>query len=103
VGIIFTPVAQYVIKVAGLHGGCMPSSHVAVALVVMIYAIRYTKTLAWILTPVILSLFVATVYGRFHYFLDVVAGILVGLLALFICERFFVPKANRASIDQETV
>ncbi len=103
VGIIFTPMAHYVIKVAGLHGGCMPSSHVAVALVVMIFAIRYTRTLAWFLTPLILSLFVATVYGRFHYFLDVVAGILVGLFALFICERFFIQKPNRASIDQKTV
>ncbi len=95
VGIIFTPLAQYVIKIAGLHGGCMPSSHVAVAFVVMIYAIRYTRILAWVLTPMVLSLFVATVYGRFHYFLDVVAGILVGLLALFICEKFLTPETDR--------
>jgi len=101
VGIIFTPVAQYVIKVAGLHGGCMPSSHVAVALVVMIFAIRYTRTLAWILTPLILSLFVATVYGRFHYFLDVVAGILVGFVALFICERFLIPKQEKRPMLRE--
>jgi membrane-associated phospholipid phosphatase len=103
VGIIFTPLAQYVIKIAGLHGGCMPSSHVAVALVVMIYALRHTKVLAWIFTPLIISLFIGTVYGRFHYFLDVVAGILVGLLALLVCERFLIPKTNRASIHQETV
>ena len=95
VGILFTPMAQYVIKIAGLHGGCMPSSHVAVALVVMIYAVRYTRTLAWVLTPVVLSLFAGTVYGRFHYFLDVVVGILVGLLSLFICEKFLTPKSNR--------
>lgn len=95
VGIIFTPLAQYVIKIAGLHGGCMPSSHVAVALVVMIYAIRYTRTLSWVLTLVVISLFAGTVYGRFHYFLDVVAGILVGLLALFMCEKFLTPKSEK--------
>jgi hypothetical protein len=103
VGILFAPMAQYVVKLAGLHGGCMPSSHVAVALVVMIFAIRYEKVLAWIFTPLILSLFVATVYGRFHYILDVVAGILVGFLALFICERFLVLKTNKTSVHQETV
>lgn len=102
-GILFTPLAQYMVNTYGLHGGCMPSSHVAVALVVMIFAIRYEKTIAWILTPLILSLFVATVYGRFHYFLDVVAGILVGFLALFICEKILIPKTNRAPIHQETV
>lgn len=103
VGIFFAPTAQYVVKMAGLHGGCMPSSHVAVALVVMIFAIRYEKVLAWIFTPLILSLFVATIYGRFHYILDVVAGILVGLLALFICERFLILKTNKTSVHQETV
>lgn len=103
VGIIFTPVAQYIVKVAGLHGGCMPSSHVAVALVVMIYAIRYTRILAWVLTPVVISLFAGTVYGRFHYILDVVAGILVGLLALFVCEKFLIPKTNRSSMNQKRV
>lgn len=102
-GILFTPLAQYVVNTWGLHGGCMPSSHVAVALVVMIFAIRYEKTIAWILTPLILSLFVATVYGRFHYILDVVAGILVGFLALFICERFLISKTNRSSMHQERV
>lgn len=102
VGILFAPMAQYVVNVAGLHGGCMPSSHVAVALVVMIFAIRYEKVLAWIFTPLILSLFVATVYGRFHYVLDVLAGILVGFLALFICERFLIPKSERSTILPES-
>ena len=103
VGIFFAPLAQFVVNTCGLHGGCMPSSHVAVALVVMIYAIRYTKTVAWILTPLILSLFVATVYGRFHYVLDVVAGILVGFFALFICDRFLISKTNRDTIHQKTL
>ena len=103
VGILFAPLAQYVVKMAGLHGGCMPSSHVAVALVAMIYAIRHEKTLAWIYTPLVISLFAATVYGRFHYLLDVVAGILVGFLALFICDRFLITERNRSSIRQEQV
>jgi len=103
VGILFAPMAQYVVNVAGLHGGCMPSSHVAVALVVMIFAIRYEKVLAWIFTPLILSLFMATVYGRFHYILDVVAGILVGFLALLICQRFLNLKRNQTSVHHEQV
>ena len=103
VGVLFAPLAQYVVKMAGLHGGCMPSSHVAVALVAMIYSIRHEKTLAWIYTPLVISLFAATVYGRFHYFLDVVAGILVGFLALFICDKFLTSKTNRMPTHQEQV
>lgn len=93
VGIIFVPLTQFVVKVGGLHGGCMPSSHVAVALVVLIYSIKYQKKLAWILGPLIISLFVSTIYGRFHYLSDVVAGLLVGFLSYLFCERIYRNKS----------
>lgn len=86
-GPIFTPLAKWVVAMGGLHGGCMPSSHVAVALIVLIFAYRHHKTLFYILSLFILTLFVATIYCRFHYASDVVAGILVGGLALWITDK----------------
>jgi membrane-associated phospholipid phosphatase len=86
-GAFFTPLAQGLIKVAGIHGGAMPSSHVAVALVVLIYARRHYRLLYYILSLPILSLFVSTVYGRFHYVSDVVAGLLVGWGSIILCDR----------------
>ena len=86
-GAFFTPLAQGLIKVAGIHGGAMPSSHVAVALVVLIYARRYHRFLYCILSLPILSLFVSTVYGRFHYVSDVVAGLLVGWVSILLCDK----------------
>ncbi len=86
-GPIFTPLAKWVIANGGLHGGCMPSSHVAVALIVLIFSYKHHKTLFYVLSPFILALFVATVYCRFHYATDVVAGILVGILALWLTGR----------------
>lgn len=93
-GIVFTPIAQWIVKVGGLHGGCMPSPHSAVAFVVLIFAYRYHKTLFVILTPIIFSLFISTIYGRFHYFSDVVAGILIGIFSLWLCQKIY-PSFNK--------
>jgi membrane-associated phospholipid phosphatase len=97
-GMFFAPLAQFVVKVGGLHGGCMPSSHVAVALVVLIYCIKYQKRLAWFLGPLIISLFVATIYGRFHYFSDVVVGLLIGFLSYLFCERVYRKKSVNSPV-----
>jgi len=83
-GILFPSLAQWVVNTGGLHGGCMPSSHCAVAWVVLIFAYRYHKTLFAILAPIIISMFISTVYGRFHYFSDVAVGILIGIFSLWL-------------------
>lgn len=99
-GFIFVPLTQWVIKVAGLHGGCMPSSHVAVTMVVFVFAYKYTRRLFYFLGPLILSLFVGTVWGRFHYLSDVIAGILVGLLSLYLAKRI---EKDRKRKEQYTI
>jgi len=86
-GFIFTPLAQWVVKVAGLHGGCMPSSHVAVTMVVFVFAYKYTRRLFYFLGTLIPSLFIGTIWGRFHYLSDVIAGILVGVFSLYLTRR----------------
>jgi membrane-associated phospholipid phosphatase len=64
-------------------GGSIPSAHCAVATVMWFMARKYTKRgFVW-LAPVILSLYVSTVYGRFHYVTDAVAGIAAAGLCLW--------------------
>lgn len=79
--------AKHLVQRAGIQGAAMPSSHVAVALVVLIYAKRHHRLLFYVLSPLIFSLFVATVYGRFHYVSDVIAGLLVGAISILVCDR----------------
>ena len=43
--------------------------------VLWLVAFRYQRRLAILLTPMITGLIVATVYGRFHYVLDTIAGV----------------------------
>jgi membrane-associated phospholipid phosphatase len=91
-GGFFTSLAQGLIDMAGIQGAAMPSSHVAVALVVLVYARRHHRLLYWVLSPLVVSLFVATVYGRFHYVSDVAAGILVGGASILACDMIIGKK-----------
>jgi membrane-associated phospholipid phosphatase len=62
-----------------------PSGHTAVALVSLFYAWKYReKVLFWVLVPAISALIVSTVYLRYHYVIDVIAGVLLALLTILI-------------------
>lgn len=72
-------------------GGTIPSPHCACATVMLLMAYRYHRPSFWILSPVVLSLYVSTVYCRFHYVTDAVAGVIVAIIAFL----FAAPLMNR--------
>jgi membrane-associated phospholipid phosphatase len=76
-----------VVDKGGIQGAAMPSSHVAIAWVVLIYAKRHHRILYGVFLPLVISLCISTVYGRFHYVSDVAAGILVGMTSIVICDK----------------
>lgn len=82
---------------AHLHyvGGSLPSPHCAAATVLWAMAWRYRRWLALALAPLVLSLYAATVYCRYHYVSDGVAGILVAAVVIALLRRGF-PAADRA-------
>lgn len=63
-------------------GGSIPSPHCAVATVMWFMSRKYTRRGFVLLAPVIISLYVSTVYGRFHYLSDMVIGIAAAVLVL---------------------
>ena len=58
----------------GARGGAFPSAHVSGTVVVSLVAWRHQRRLAYLVIPITISLMIATVYGRFHYLLDTLAG-----------------------------
>jgi membrane-associated phospholipid phosphatase len=54
-----------------------PSGHTAVVLLVLYYARRYTPRAFVVYLPVVVALIASTVYLRYHYVVDVVAGSLL--------------------------
>jgi len=64
-----------------VHGAAFPSAHVAGSTVAVLAAWRYRRWLFWVSLPFFLCMCVATVYGRYHYVADVLAGLAVGAAA----------------------
>ena len=73
-GHFFFDLVHQVSAYGGARGGAFPSAHVSGAVVVSLVAWRHQPRLAYLLVPITVSVMVATVYGRFHYVLDVLAG-----------------------------
>ncbi len=63
---------------------CFPSLHAAVTLIWLIFAWRHGKVLFIIYLPLILSTWLATVYLRWHYLVDILAGFLIAIIALIL-------------------
>ncbi|MGH9368918.1 MAG: phosphatase PAP2 family protein [Thermoanaerobaculia bacterium] len=66
-----------------------PSGHTMIAAGVLLVAFRRARRAFWILLPVVIGLVVSTVYCRYHYVADVIAGLLLAVLAVPIGERIY--------------
>lgn len=59
---------------------CFPSLHNAITLLVFLFFYRYQKKLTLFFLPLVLGIFLATIYLRYHYFADILAGWTLGLI-----------------------
>lgn len=87
-GPIFRPLVDLAINNGAVHGGCMPSSHVAVALIILYYSLKHIPVAGYILIPINILLAAGTVYGRFHYVSDVVVGTVIAIVVLYLTRRW---------------
>lgn len=70
-----------ILSMGSSKGTAFPSSHSAIAVVVLLYAMRYDTLAFIILCPFCVGLVIGTVYGRFHYAVDTIAGtVLAGVI-----------------------
>jgi len=80
----FTSFINLLEKHGRVHGGAFPSAHVAGSVVVLISAFRFARRFGYFLAPLVLSISVATIYGRYHYVMDVFAGILTASIGCWL-------------------
>lgn len=76
---------------AGTHhsGGALPSSHVAIAWTCWASVRSWSRRAAWIVVPFALGVTVSTVYCRYHYAIDVFAGILFVAATVRLADRLY--------------
>lgn len=87
----FTAFINWLERHGRVHGGAFPSAHVAGSVVTLISACRFEKRSAVWVTPLVLSICLATVYGRYHYAMDVFAGAAAAAIGCAIAAYFHSP------------
>ncbi len=71
----------------GARGGAFPSTHAAISTLILLTAWKRQRRVGYVLLPIVTGIFFATIYGRFHYAVDVIAGCCLAL-AIFMAFRW---------------
>jgi membrane-associated phospholipid phosphatase len=80
----FTALINFVEHYGRVRGAAFPSEHVAGSVAALWGAWRHRRWLFWVMLPLVLCMCISTVYGRYHYVVDVFGGVLTGTLGYFI-------------------
>lgn len=91
---------QQAVEKNAFPGGSFPSSHIAAA-VICFMAYPYLGKWRFPVFFLTMAMFAGTIYGRYHYFIDVVAGFAVGF-----CCYFLAPWLERnwpLAVDEEGI
>jgi membrane-associated phospholipid phosphatase len=84
---VMTPLRQlnlWIVNGYGIHSSVFPSAHVSSAFSAawaLLLALPSKKRFGWGMLIYAVSVSIATVYGRYHYAADVIAGFGVSLIA----------------------
>jgi membrane-associated phospholipid phosphatase len=68
---------------------CMPSGHTQLSLITLYLAYRYQRNLLYLLTPLVAGLIASTIYLRYHYVIDIFAGIAVAMACVIFAPRLY--------------
>lgn len=66
-----------------------PSLHAAISLTTLMTMFRYNKKMAWIFLPVITGIFISLVYCRYHYVIDIIAGITWSVITFIVGSKYY--------------
>jgi membrane-associated phospholipid phosphatase len=79
----------WIYRVAEAPGAAFPSSHVAVALCTVFFSFRYLKRIRWLHLVLAVLLCLSTVYCRYHYVVDVLAGVATAAILVPLGNRLY--------------
>lgn len=81
-GGLFTQCGEWVRANIHEKGGGFPSPHCAMGTVMVVMIYRYWRHAFVISVPIVVTLYLSTVYCRYHYLWDAVSGVVVGFLVV---------------------
>jgi membrane-associated phospholipid phosphatase len=79
-----TAIINFIEHFGRVRGAAFPSEHVAGSVAALWGAWRHRRWLFWVMAPLVFCMCVSTVWGRYHYVVDVFAGMVTGTLGYVI-------------------
>jgi membrane-associated phospholipid phosphatase len=83
----FTAIMRHIHEKGAILGAAFPSSHVAASMIPWWHTWRRFPRHRWWMTTLFVLLCMSTVYNRYHYVVDVMAGLLLGTLVMYAGPR----------------
>lgn len=85
----FTHLMAFIYRGTSHDGAAFPSSHVAIAFTITFISFRHFSKMAWILVIVSIFLSISTVFCHYHYFVDMIAGLLYAIIMYGVSEFIY--------------
>ncbi|HAF28003.1 MAG TPA: phosphoesterase [Bacteroidales bacterium] len=88
-GYLFSKMMNIIIELAETQTGAFPSSHVGLAMIYILLAVKYFKRVLFFLMPLTVILVFSTVYLKAHYTIDIIAGAITGILFYYLSVKIY--------------
>jgi membrane-associated phospholipid phosphatase len=87
--LLFEHIQAALNRLEGVTRDCFPSGHTELTLLVLYYAQRFHRRTFWWILPAGVALVISTVYLRYHYVIDVIAGALLALAVVIAAKPLY--------------
>jgi membrane-associated phospholipid phosphatase len=95
------PIQELLNRLEGIKRDAFPSGHTGIALTVLYLAFKFEKRLFCIYSPFVIALVFSTVYCRYHYVVDVIAGVFLTLLTIVLGEIYYGYRSREIRPDPQ--
>ncbi|MFY9556424.1 MAG: phosphatase PAP2 family protein [Blastocatellia bacterium] len=97
--LFFKTVREALDRAEGITRDCFPSGHTELTLLVLYYASKFHRKVFWWLLPLGSGIIISTVYLRYHYVIDVIAGALLAFAIVMIAKPLYQWMGGRRLAD----
>ncbi len=80
---------------------CMPSGHTQIALMVLFLSYRFRRPLFYVFLPIVCGLVLSTVYLRYHYVVDLAAGVCLAVGCVILGPLLYERWGPEAGVRDE--
>ena len=86
---LFQKIMDIIITIGESETGAFPSSHVGMAIIFLIIIRKRFKNYCFIILPLVTVLILSTIYLKAHYAIDIIAGIITGILFYLLSNKIY--------------